>query len=418
MARLTVRNFSCIRYAELEPADLTLIIGPQASGKSLLCRLFYFCCDILDSISGEILSGKEFEEFQLGIGRRFVEWFPISACGNGDFSIDFQADQYHVKIDRKSSRDEEEYVSVMLSHFVKIHYMDMLDFFSGEGHKSEVGVGKGVSDRVKAVLALKIFAEKIISDALEDERYITSQVFIPAGRAFFASMRKAATAFESSESADPVIATFGHFFAFWRDGSINTKLPRNKESTAAALKLFGGEIRRSKDVGQLETVDGRIIPFALLSSGHQELLPLWAMLEYAAAMETGLFYIEEPEAHLFPSAQSVLTAYIASLVTEKAGAKRIVITTHSPYLLAKVNNLLLAGSLAERLGKSKTARLSRIIPRESWLRPGSARAYAMIDGTLTSIMDDSGLIDAAYLDQVSNDISGEFSDLLDLEPSS
>jgi len=48
MARLIVENFSCIHHAELETAALTILIGPQASGKSVLSKLLYFFNDVLD----------------------------------------------------------------------------------------------------------------------------------------------------------------------------------------------------------------------------------------------------------------------------------------------------------------------------------------------------------------------------------
>jgi len=39
---LTVKNFSVIKEAKLEFGKITVLIGPQSSGKSLLCKLAYF----------------------------------------------------------------------------------------------------------------------------------------------------------------------------------------------------------------------------------------------------------------------------------------------------------------------------------------------------------------------------------------
>jgi predicted ATP-dependent endonuclease of OLD family len=39
MRKLTVKNFSVIKDAELEFRRITVLIGPQAEGKSLLCKL-------------------------------------------------------------------------------------------------------------------------------------------------------------------------------------------------------------------------------------------------------------------------------------------------------------------------------------------------------------------------------------------
>ena len=42
MRKLTVKNFSVIKEAELEFGKITVLIGPQSSGKSLLCKLAHF----------------------------------------------------------------------------------------------------------------------------------------------------------------------------------------------------------------------------------------------------------------------------------------------------------------------------------------------------------------------------------------
>lgn len=51
----------------------------------------------------------------------------------------------------------------------------------------------------------------------------------------------------------------------------------------------------------------------------------------------------------------------------------------------------------------------------SWVLPKQVNAYAIIDGQLKNIIDKYGLIAADYLDDVSGDISKEFSKLLAIE---
>ncbi len=41
MRTLTVKNFSVINEAKLEFGKITVLIGPQSSGKSLLCKLAF-----------------------------------------------------------------------------------------------------------------------------------------------------------------------------------------------------------------------------------------------------------------------------------------------------------------------------------------------------------------------------------------
>jgi len=45
MDELTVRNLGPIRRADIEIGDLTLLVGPQASGKSIFLRLLKLVLD-------------------------------------------------------------------------------------------------------------------------------------------------------------------------------------------------------------------------------------------------------------------------------------------------------------------------------------------------------------------------------------
>lgn len=81
ITRLTVENFGPIRKCELEFGDLTVVVGPQASGKSLLLQLYHFLedaeavyqlyrrnnCDWRD-VSDAVLATKLFHELYFGEG--------------------------------------------------------------------------------------------------------------------------------------------------------------------------------------------------------------------------------------------------------------------------------------------------------------------------------------------------------------
>jgi hypothetical protein len=126
-----------------------------------------------------------------------------------------------------------------------------------------------------------------------------------------------------------------------------------------------------------------------------------------------MIYIEEPEAHLFPEAQSRLVELIAYVLNE-ANNVSAVITTHSPYVLAKLNNLIKAGSLGSS-GSIRSNKISEIIKRDRWLRQDRVAAFAIAEGQTRELIGKEGLIDADYLDGVSGTISNEFSRLLEIE---
>ena len=248
---------------------------------------------------------------------------------------------------------------------------------------------------------------------------IKSQIFVPAGRSYFTSLGKAVVAFEQSGHLDPITIAFGRLFTALRDRRYFSLHNAERDKAGVARrrqlgsKLFGGEIRHEKDKDFVETTDGRKIPFSLLSSGQQELLPLWTVLEYAISFsENRLLYIEEPEAHLFPGAQSELVEYLVSLVSNKT---KLFITTHSPYVLSKINVLLKAGSLASSKIKFNESKINAVVDKAYWLKTEQVRAYAFIDNQLKTIIGSNNLINADYLDEVSNELNRDFTKLLEIE---
>ena len=84
--------------------------------------------------------------------------------------------------------------------------------------------------------------------------------------------------------------------------------------------------------------------------------------------------IEEPEAHLHPAAQTRMATALAQLV--RAGL-RVLITTHSDWMLREIGNLMREGVLAEQNGEpiGESPLSNRLHPSEVgiWLfRQGGA----------------------------------------------
>jgi len=251
--------------------------------------------------------------------------------------------------------------------------------------------------------------------------------YIPAGRSFFTNLGKALLAFEQTNLLDPVSVDFGKLYTSFIQNFNLLQRRLSRGSASFISKIIGGDIVFEKGSFFVQYEDGRKIPFSNLSSGQQELMPLLmafssinTITSNAQSIENRnyLTFIEEPEAHLFPNAQSRIiegfSQYIQSSILNK---RRIIITTHSPYVLSKINNLLKAGNLYKqyRKNKEKTELLNKTIPRSICINPDKFTAHALINGEFINIIDEYGLINADYLDEVSNEINTEFSKLLEVE---
>jgi hypothetical protein len=126
----------------------------------------------------------------------------------------------------------------------------------------------------------------------------------------------------------------------------------------------------------------------------------------------GWIYVEEPEANVFPKTQYQLVQLFSWLSSEPDLHFSWVVTTHSPYVLSSFNNLLEAWQVGHVDGERSKA-VRNVIDEKYWVNPEEFRAYSIEDGHLKSIMDEeTHLISDNYLDAVSEQIGGEFDELL------
>lgn len=390
---LTVKNFSVIKEATLEFGKITVLIGPQASGKSLLCQLAYFLGREVIGIAITCIQNKlSYSEFEEQIKRHFEKWFPSTGWGQNGWSVTFVSDRYSARL---SASDSGSALALTLAPELRKSYEVDL------GSPDEVGID--IRSTVRSTL-LRGLSGKGPWDAF---------TYIPAERTYFVDTNKGYRSLVSDP--DPIVQAFA---VFYEDSRVAT-VPK-----ARIRRHLKGEVRRGEDGWQFAFDDGRVLPLSQLSSGAKELLPLLTVLEaYEQLRPTFLseahsrflrfddFFIEEPESHIFPDMQRELVRYFTELTNADRLKPHFTITTHSPYILSAFNNLIFAGQLGQDKGLKKKIK----IDERYWIEPGSFRAYSIHDGKLESILSDTGLINGEYLDGVSESIGNEFDELLRLE---
>jgi predicted ATP-dependent endonuclease of OLD family len=127
------------------------------------------------------------------------------------------------------------------------------------------------------------------------------------------------------------------------------------------------------------------------------------------------FVVEEPEAHLYPLAQKeLINAFALFLNTIKEG--RLIITTHSPYILACVNILLYAYYVVKE-AKSTENEVTTLVQKDFWLDSKMFNAYSLgHEGEYCQNIKDAetGLIDQNYLDAISEALGMQFHQLHNL----
>lgn len=143
----------------------------------------------------------------------------------------------------------------------------------------------------------------------------------------------------------------------------------------------------------------------IVSSMVKELATLVLYLRYLVEPGDWLI-IDEPEMNLHPKAQVCITEFLAMLV--EAGL-HVLVTTHSPYIVDHVMNLMKAAEhedLEKIKDKFYLRQTKALIPMEQ------VSVYFFGDGTAKSILDEEGLIDWETFSSVSERIAQIYYELL------
>ena len=246
-------------------------------------------------------------------------------------------------------------------------------------------------------------------------------IYIPVERSYFVDTMKGFNVLR--DEPDPIFSAFAPVYQLsLKTASKGQRIPR----------YLKGSLVQWQNGWMLAFQDDRFLPLSHLSSGSKETLPIVSVLDYyederrrsgdlqsEVLYENRLYFfddftIEEPEASVFPQTQYELVRELTALANEVDFQPHFTITTHSPYILTAFNNLIEAGQLAKRKPDLKNE-VKELIPEHYWIKEGDFKAYAIEDGVLKSIVaEDTGLVSANYLDQVSETIGMEFDELLRL----
>ena len=375
--KLTIRNFVGIDKLELDIGGVTVLIGPQSVGKSVCAKLLYIFRGIPNELDDETINHHHVGQI---IVDHFLSFFSLESL-NPDFLIRYEIDSQTIITLKRVGFD--------------IPFCELSQGYMAESREIE-------------------------------------QLYIPAGRSFFAMIQQNIFRFVRGKlTLDPFLLEFAAFYEQQKDQYPQFRLPMSPIFDFLGLdggyqflsglnerfqKIIKGQYIQQDRRDYLVTEDKRQIPLASTSSGQQELVPL--MVIFHGMFQLGQFpnyiYIEEAEAHIFPSTQKQLVEILAMVynVLSKYGVK-LFITTHSPYILTSLNNLIYAGELGKREGIAND--VAQIVSQQAWLNFDDVQAYELNHNGATSLMSaEYRLIDTNILDAVSNELSEEFGELLDL----
>ena len=393
-----MKNFGPIADGRIKIKPLTLLIGPNNSGKSYaatliysLFRAFYYSLPIhrrlyfeLDSRDFlDILSMKEISELEekgkieIPLERFFHKFLQriyeetlsneiirSYACplkdliriGEKSFLLRIDKDSYDINLECNDNMLKiKEYPQLSKKAIVRISKR-VGGFYRlvKEGDKISHAIDLEIEDSPE--ILLDILTDRISTYFLSDipEGTLTPCYYLPAARSGILQGHRAlaANVVRNAPLAGIERMEVPEFSGVVADFiSTLIELPEKRGplyglAQECERELIGGAVIMKKPEKyrypeiQYEYQKMKI-PLHRASSTVSELGPLFLYLKYI--IEPGsILIIEEPEAHLHPENQRILAKYMVKLI--KKGVY-VMITTHSDYLIDQLSNFILLGKV-------------------------------------------------------------------------
>lgn len=457
MQKIIINKFRQISHAEIELKDFVFLIGEQASGKSTIAKLIYF----FKSLRQEYLAFFDEEgildfgqivreKFIKNIQDKFAVYFGKSYLMDDDFYVQYYfsiKDDFWVKLSKKSGTlninfSKEQWDMICSESYQLIGELQRNPKVSKTSQikrGSPITVFFDEQRRVKNINKKKLLAtNKIFCDSRDC-------MFLPAGRnitvsypeqfqlLFYGELRSATYKDNKDNSIDLLLMRdFVSYSKLLLDYyseqhlDYETSSQFGRKLNENILGILQGNYRNENGYEKIMHNDNlHFTPLSKASSGQQEAIRIIQDAIYILNESLGASrIIEEPETHLFPRAQQLLIQLLI-LVANKTN-NQVIITTHSPHVLATFNNLLYYSRVMEIVPEKKSEIESRF-GTEGFVAEKQERlnitidkfqAYALnphekdycssiIDGTTKLIGDN-------FIDEASENIYDEFDFLYSL----
>lgn len=427
MHKLKIQRLGPVTECKLKCSHFMILTGMQASGKSTVAKAIYYFRTVKDDIYAAI-ERRAVEAFQNSssqsdgltrelldiLRKKFFQLFGSSWGMDQGMKL-----EYHYTKDCYIKLYLKEALDYPTPNYLWIELCRTLRDFLEKGDHSLYATATGIPTPQRERLQSEL-------QNIFDDKY--NIVYIPAGRSMLTLLaqqwsyiyimmdeaQKRTLDYCTQKYIERILAVKPEF----SDGlggllaSYGTHETLGTWKTALALvdEILRGSYKVEDGVERIVLENGKYVKINFASSGQQE--SVWILnllLYYFAQNRPSMFFIEEPESHLFPRTQKSIMELIALISNE---GHSMLVTTHSPYVLGTLNNLLYAGYF-RRSDRQKQA--ADLFPNSLWLDHEEFDAWFVSDGKLENCMDSEiHLIQNEKIDEVSTVINDDYDRLFEL----
>lgn len=424
MEKIVINKLGPVTSCELEINDFMVFTGPQASGKSTIAKSIFFFKNVknllLIQINKRFLDKDETIELSTKnrlireIRSNFLQTFGSTWCMDRHMFMEYYfADSVYIKINLKDDPQSPNYIWIELGEKLA-DFIDSYDKIKTEDLLNDYNCGKIKKD----IDAFFGNGEEVI--------------YIPAGRSmmtlFSSQLMFMYSVMNDDQKRSLDYCTQNYLERIMQlkpsfSDSVETLIKNKLELTDIKIdkqnlkqcadlmkQILHGEYRNVNGEERLQIEKNRYVKINFASSGQQE--AVWILnvvFYYLLNNKKTYFIIEEPESHLFPNAQKLITEFIS---LAKNGGNRVLLTTHSPYILGTINNLLYANRISKKVD---TDLLKKIINPLKWMEFEKISAYYVEHGVINTCVDkESEAVDNAVIDGASDEINTDYEEMVKL----
>jgi AAA15 family ATPase/GTPase len=432
MQKLKIKNFGPITNCQLDITDYLIFIGPQASGKSTISKGIYFFKSLREDLINYIYESVENGKIDKPLGTyakrirsKFLKFWGSTFHLNDIYLEYCFSDDISIKI---TLEPNSRYVTPDFSENFKTTFLRIINetksFIRERDKKNPMFLSS--NELLEIDHEKRTFFTKIRNMSNELFGETKDLLFIPAGRSLLATLSEQLQLI-NPEKLDFLMMAFVNRINNYKtvfNKSLSDIVTEKKKLTQDIIdfesisiaqgiirKILKGEYRYDKDGEKIFVSKDKYTKLNYSSSGQQEVIWILHLIFLLILEKKSVFIvIEEPEAHLFPEAQKELVELISLMANQNSN--QIIITTHSPYILSSINNLIYAG----KIGKYKKEIVSKQIDSKLWIDINKIGAFYIHKGCYENIIDDElDLIKAETIDSASRIINDEYNFLFDLE---
>jgi len=407
MESLKIKNFGPIGEGNpendgwIDIGKVTVFIGNQGSGKSTVAKLISTFSWMEKALVRGDFTQRELER-KNKLKSKFLSYHRIDEYLSDNTLIEYKGDAYYIRYENGFMHIEEN--ANQRYPLPQIMYVPAeRNFLSYMKKASEIKLSSPALQEFlvefdNAKNTIKSPVQLPVNNAQLEYHKLTDTLYIKGGR-YRIQLGNASSGFQS----------------FVPLTLVSNYLANRVKGDAGSGELMSGD-----EIARFRKSIGEIISNKSLTEEQRRI----AISELSGKFNKTAFLniVEEPEQNLFPSSQRGVLYSLLSANKSSLGNK-LVITTHSPYIINYLSLSVQGGHLADRI-KSLTLsaelmdRMEKIVPKDAVLNVADLLIYELNEneGTINSLSNYQGIpSDENYLNMSLREGNELFDKLLEIE---